>query len=328
MALSHWIAARRSTFAVTPRSRSGFTLIELLVVIAIIAILVAILLPAVQQAREAARRSSCKNNLKQIGLALQNYHDQFGQFPTVNMNGNALSGGSLFVSILPLLEQSAGFEAFDATKANSDPENVAAITGEIIPTYVCPTNSFRREVPGPCETSSGMALDQGRAPGTYAACIGTSDYNQYWLYYGDPAPTLDGAFVYSDCSKPTTAIKDYLDGASNLLMIGETAWNLPDYKISTAYPNCAGNPRWGFTYWSVPYPGSTAATTEYGFGITDFPDDGVWNAAWTRHFRSDHIGGANFVMGDGRVMFVSSSIDSHTYDALASRNGGELINGF
>lgn len=308
--------------------RVGFTLIELLVVIAIIAILIAIFLPAVQQAREAARRSSCKSNLKQIGLALHNYHDIYTQFPTVNMNGDALSGGSLFVSILPMIEQQAGFEAFDSGKTNSDPANVEAITGQKIATYVCPSNVFRRQVPGPCESATGASMDNGRAPGTYAANIGTRDYNQYWRWTPSaPQPVLDGAIVYSDCTTPTTSVRDFIDGVSNVILVGETAWNLADYKIDSRYPNCDGQSRWGFTYWSVPFPGSTAATTAFGYNVRDELDDGIYSSSWSRTFRSDHAGGSNFVMGDGRVLFVGSEIDAEILDGIASRNGGELLGG-
>lgn len=310
------------------QSRRAFTLIELLVVIAIIAILVAILLPAVQQAREAARRASCKNNLKQIGLGLHNYHDVYRQFPTVNMNGDSLSGGSLFVSLLPMIEQQASFEGFDATGTNSDPGNVEATTGQMVPTYLCPSNVFRRDVPGSCLDSGGGLIDRGRAPGTYAANIGTRDYNAVWRYIPfAQRPVLDGAIVYSDCTTPTTAMRDFIDGVSNVLLVGETAWNLADYEFPASSTNCPGQTRWGFTYWSVPYPGSTAATSQFGFNIKDVPEDGQFTTSWLRHFRSDHPGGSNFVMGDGRVLFMATEIDGDVYDGLASRNGGELVDG-
>ena len=128
----------------TSRQR-GFTLIELLVVIAIIAVLIAMLLPAVQQAREAARRSSCKNNLKQIGLAIHNYHDTYTVFPNANSGGvsnSALSGSSLFASILPYIEQANSFNQYDFNLGNSDPYN-QQVTGQFIDVYWCPSASMR-----------------------------------------------------------------------------------------------------------------------------------------------------------------------------------------
>jgi prepilin-type N-terminal cleavage/methylation domain-containing protein len=307
-----------------PRRRRlrGFTLIELLVVIAIIAILIALLLPAVQQAREAARRSSCKNNLKQIGLAIHNYHDTYRCFPNANSGGlsySALSGSSLFASILPYIEQAAGYNQYDFNLSNSDPYN-QAVTGQRIEVYLCPTASIRRQVPG-CDQ------DQGRAPGTYAVNIGSLDYNPYWSFYGSPRPNLNGPIVYTDSVAGKTAMRDVIDGTSNTLLVGETAYNLPDYLFS-ASADCAGQSRYSFTYWANPYPGSTACTTRYAYNPHDIGGDGVFDPNWTRSFRSDHVGGAQFVLTDGSVHFVSENIDASLLDALATRNGGEVVGEF
>ncbi len=297
------------------RKRKAFTLIELLVVIAIIAILIALLLPAVQQAREAARRTQCRNNLKQFGIAVHNYHDIYKQFPNANAN-SSLSGGSLFVSILPLIDQANGYDLWDFSLSNSDPVNVA-VSGQRIPVFICPTAAEPRAVPG-CDS------DAGRAPGNYAVNIGTKDFNQYWSYFGEPAPSLDGAIVYTDSADGKTSMRDFLDGTSNTLLIGETAYNLPDYKFSSG--SCMDEPRYSFTYWANPYPGSTACTTEYAFNPKDELDDGDFDANWVRSFRSDHTGGVFFVLADGSVHFVNDSIDATVLDGLASRNGREVVN--
>lgn len=300
-----------------PRTKRAFTLIELLVVIAIIAILIALLLPAVQQAREAARRTQCKNNLKQIGLAVHNYHDVYTCFPNANANSE-LSGGSLFTSILPLIDQANAYNLYDFNLTNSDPYNVA-VTSQILPFYLCPSSPMRRAVPS-------CSSDNGRAPGNYAVCIGSQDYNQYWSFYGDPKPTLDGVIVFTGSTAGKTKFRDVTDGTSNTLMIGETAYNLPDYKFSSG--DCVGQSRYSFTYWSVPFPGSTACTTEYAFNPRDVADDSIFDPNWTRSFRSDHVGGVQFTLADGSVRFISENIDSALLDALATRNGGEVIGEF
>lgn len=300
------------------RSRKGFTLIELLVVIAIIAILLALLLPAVQQAREAARRTQCRNNLHQIGLAVHNYNDIYNQFPNANAN-SALDGGSLFVSILPMIDQANGYNMYDFGRSNSDPNNVE-VTKQHLPFYLCPTAPMSRQVPS-------CSADSGRAPGNYAVSIGSQDYNPYWSYIpGMPRPNLNGAIVYTDSVAGRTGFRDMTDGSSSTLMVGETAYNLSDYLFSSG--DCVGQSRYSFTYWSNPYPGSTACTTRYAFNPTDIEGDGVFDPNWTRSFRSEHVGGVFFLIADGHIQFVSENIDALLLDSLATRNGMEVIGVF
>ena len=290
-------------------------------VIAIIAILIALLLPAVQQAREAARRSSCKNNLKQIGLAIHNYHDVYSTFPNVNaggLNSSSLSGASLFASILPQIDQASSFALYDFNKANTDPVN-QEVVGQQLPFYQCPSAAMGRQVPR-CDA------DNGRSPGNYAVCIGSKDFNQYWTFREQPKPSLNGAIVYTDTTDGRTSFRDIRDGASNTLMVGETAYNLPDYKFSSGA--CVGQPRYSFTYWANPFPGSTACTTEYAFNPKDIANDGIFDPNWTRSFRSDHAGGVYFTLVDGSVQFLSENIDASLLHALATRHGGEVVGEF
>ena len=109
------------------------------------------------------------------------------------------------------------------------------------------------------------------------------------------------------------------------MLVGETAYNLPDSVFPPHSPN-AGTSRYSFTYWSVPSPGSTACTTQHASNPKDEAGDEVFEAGWRSSFRSEHIGGVQFVMADGRVRFVSNSVDHDTLDAMASGDGGELFN--
>jgi prepilin-type N-terminal cleavage/methylation domain-containing protein len=306
---------RRSANMATPKRPGGFTLVELLVVIAIIGVMVGLLLPAVQSSREAARRMSCHNNLKQIGLAIHHYHTAFDQFPTVNAN-NTLTGGSIFTSILPMIELASSFEKFDFALPNSHPRNVA-VTGQQIPFFLCPSSPMRRDVPS-------CSADAGRAPGNYGASIGSRDYDPYWAFSRRPRPSLNGAIVYTDTVERKTGFRDLFDGSSMTLMVGETTYNLPDYKFTSG--DCIGTSRFSFTYWSNPFPGSTGITTQYAFNPKDFPEDGIFDSGWVRSFRSDHVGGLQFLYADGSVHFLTDSMNASIVDALATRNGGEVFN--
>jgi prepilin-type N-terminal cleavage/methylation domain-containing protein len=287
-----------------PRVSAGFTLVELLVVIAIIGILVALLLPAVQAARESARRMSCSNNLKQIGLAFHNYHDTYKVFPNSDAGGS-ITKASAFTAVLPYLEQGSAYDLYDFSLGNSDPVNQAVVS-QRVEAYLCPSASLRRPVPiAGCDAND-------RAPGTYAVCIG-SGFPWGTSASGQPH---NGAIV--NTGSGITGFRDILDGTSTTFLAGESAWNIKDY-LFTSGP-CSGQVRWGFTYWSSPYPLATAFTTQAPFN----PDSG--GSAVLSRFRSDHAAGmVGFVFCDGAVRFLSENINQTTLDALGTRAGGEPV---
>ncbi len=289
-----------------PGTKRGFTLIELLVVIAIIAILIALLLPAVQQARETARRTSCKNKMKQIGLAMHNYHDVHTSLP---MGGNDQLY-SPFVAILPYLDQANLQNLYDFDLYYTDPANLDALN-RTISVYLCPTMVLPRAVPYlPCAEKGG--------PTSYGASVGIHDGSS-----GDP----DGMFPGRNYNTADpTRFRDVSDGLSNTIMCGEFNYQLEDYLWSSHFSSCPsdpsvqGQPRWGSHRWGGSYPGVALGDTSGDFNVNLNANRSTW--------RSDHVGGAHFLLSDGAVRFVGDSIDAGTLDALATKSGGEVIGEF
>ena len=288
--------------------RRGFTLIELLVVIALIAILISLLLPAVQQAREAARRTQCTNNLKQISLAIHHYHDAFQVLPLVSLD-TGHSKSSAFVAILPYLDQANAYQKYDFNQGNSSAANLAVVSQRIA-AYLCPSAVIRRQVPiSGCDAND-------RAPGTYAVSTGSGDP---WGTSASGNP-LNGAISNSGSGK--TSFASITDGTSQTLLAGEQAWGFADY-LFTSGP-CNGQIRWGFGYWSSPYPLSTGFTTLGPFNPKSLKGDNTRLS----NFRSDHVGVVNMSMCDGSVRFLSENIDHKLLDGLATRAGQETVGEF
>lgn len=335
--------------------RVGFTLIELLVVIAIIAILIALLLPAVQQAREAARRTQCKNNLKQIGLALHNYLSTHSVLPPGYCIGAAKGGTwSVHARILPFLDQANAYTLADLTVGYSDPPNSTnGITAQYLPFNRCPS-----EVNGLNSASTPSFF-----PPNYAYNMGS------WKVFTPTSSNLadggtpgNGAFAPN--SNFTTA--HFTDGTSNTLAASEvkTYTNqigndaaatdlLPDQATILSYSSGSfstnGHREWtdgkihetGFT--TTFTPNSRVQIVNKGTVSTAPTVDGDYISCKERGTsatcagkptyaavtsRSFHTGGVNSLLMDGSTRFFSENMDVNVWRALGTRAGGEIVGEF
>jgi len=309
------------------RARRGFTLIELLVVIAIIAILVGLMLPAVQKVRDAAARMSCQNNLKQMGLACNNYNGSYGKLPPGNYfwGSNNSYGTTWSIEILPYLEQDNLYKQYNQAVVNETAAN-AAVCSNQLNVYTCPSDPNGGVLASP-ESGNGSSLNYRTS--SYRAVGGatnqTTNGNAYWdIGAGPPSltSTLRGPLhVVNVAGLQQEALSRILDGTSNTLLIGE-------YYTKTHIRRTSF---WGYSYTS--YNQSTV-TGVAGGSIYLQPDYDVCVAAdpnansCKRAFGALHTGGMNFVMCDGSVRLIPNGVDPTILGALATIMGGEAVPNF
>lgn len=361
--------------------RKGFTLIELLVVIAIIAILIALLLPAVQQAREAARRTQCKNNLKQLGLALHNYHDVFNVFcrgkgGTVGYgNGNRLDGNyerqSGLVSLLPYLEQAnlyAQITAGDPTTSPPIPPGGPAPWSGTAPAPALYSHRFAGFV---CPSDPGIIQVRGNL--NYAFSRG--DFLGTAAGSGRDAQNVNGLF----CLRRCFGVRDITDGTSNTLAFSERVQasfgiggkasptvkegilinvanivTAPGACLAAAAPISAGGRYTAWTavkgkfgsLWCDAQPENTSFYAVLAPNAPSCINDGNGNsdgAVAVLSASSLHVGGAQALLADGSVRFISENIDTGNlgvsttlggaspygvWGALGTKAGGEIVGEF
>jgi len=320
------------------KRRHGFTLIELLVVIAIIAILIALLLPAVQQAREAARRSTCKNNLKQLGLALHNYHDAHRAFPPSRLDpkveiednaGNDSSYHSWTTMILPYIDQGNIYNNMNYNSAWSALVNRPMVSRQI-PVFACPST------PGDNRKDPHWVV--GAAAGDYGSVneVKKKVYTDV-LGLADPGSNARaGALAKYLPNK----LRDVTDGSSNTIMLAEAAGQ-PNVYVASGPMTPELFARYsddkitdlGGTY--APADGTGWADPDCGFSINGATNDGLdkygprmINAINVSEAYSFHTGGAHFAFADGSVHFLSENIDTRTFVNLCTRAGGEVTGEF
>ncbi len=299
------------------RRNLGFTLVELLVVIAIIGVLVALLLPAVQAAREASRRLQCSNTLKQLGLALHEYHDSNRRFPSGVVYPNRVLWSA---ALLPYLEQGNLYNTLNFSLPFNDgnlPNGAAC--ARYLSCFRCPSSNSPEHV-----TVQGVT---NRVPSNYlgvASGLATRDVGKVPEILG--RLSMDGTLYVNS----RTSFASLLDGSSNTLVIGESLFSSDVAGLDSTGTGQIVDHWYIGTNDMGDILGDYIAETSEALGSTAVA---INNAADTSivvdekelSFTSNHSTGAQFVFGDGHVSFLDKSIDRRTYSAMGTRAGGEVI---
>lgn len=328
------------------RRAPAFTLVELLVVIAIIGLLIALLLPAVQAAREAARRMSCRNNLRQLGIAMHNYHDVHKKFqPGYRLKPNSPSDaiGSANPPLLPYLEQGNVQDLIDPNLPwymLSPP-----VVQTVVKTFKCPSDTVGDLDVYPHVAQLGLPVGGTFANGSYCVSIGWNDALCFGANFSArPVTQKSGVFAFHS----RTRLADIRDGSSHTFAYGEAASGFPlcnGIGCTQPLPGEISKHGWliegaaiepfygmGLRYsggWgSTIEPLNKSPATDSFYDISAYTDcrsslDG--GPHWTSNFRSFHPGGASFLLCDGSVQFVRETIDMTIYRGLSTIQGGEVV---
>ena len=375
----------------------GFTLIELLVVIAIIAVLIALLLPAVQQAREAARRTQCKNNMKQIGLALHNYHDSYNTFPPgwvsrwkqnpdlTTFPGQSWGWASF---LLPAIDQGniynqinfsvgfpAGYDVTGTTVIASAANSLLGVEATKISAFQCPSSDNPSALYFRCGTGPGNG-NRGSigAPSNYVGVTGGPLFDTMVSAASGTIGTNGGTFG----GNSKVGIRDMIDGTSNTVVVGERSWNdignsafgtmagwagthstaagyaAPTSETANGVSLIVGHCQLPINYVTgiqfenfnatnfAAFPagtfnnGTSPATGSSNYSTQDFlsrnncfgPPDSAYSLPQLYSFYSKHSGGAQFLLGDGSVRFISQNVNQATYANLATIADGNVLGEF
>jgi prepilin-type N-terminal cleavage/methylation domain-containing protein len=304
----------------------AFTLIELLVVIAIIAVLIALLLPAVQQAREAARRSQCKNNLKQMGLALHNYHDThrlftygemngIGQVGVANMTNGTLMNQNGLVMLLPFIDQAPLYNTLNFSLPFGDYQNGSATTIVLsaahlaakamkMTAFTCPSDNGPQFEPvdGPNYGCSDSGISYRSS---YHLSVNETHQLRSWTIFGHRARTAFGG-------NSNSSTRDFTDGTSNSILVGETVFECNSGKISPWF--CVQHAGTGFNI--------LQGINKWQAGVPMKLNQYNTNAS------SMHVGGCHVLLADGAVRFVSENTNLTTLQYLAWIADGNVLGEF
>ncbi len=309
----------------------GFTLIELLVVIAIIAILIALLVPAVQKVREAAARAQCQNNLKQIGLALHNYHDSLKKFPMGHRNSVATANWR--VLIFPYLEQGNVYTNLNV----NDVYNAAVLRNLVLPIWKCPSSALPETQPQAWVTwwtnQNHMVPSYQGIMGAYPNPDGSnsgysaSNYGGWWCN--------NGMLLWNQ----DTRIGDCLDGTSNTIIVAEQSAKVDNCSYSSGDARNGYYTPWGGCTHGSPRGVSSCGTGGcgdlWGMGLTcnayainskNCPAGAGFSWGGNTILNSSHTGGINILLTDASVRHLADAVDFNTFQRACSRNDGQFNN--
>lgn len=325
----------------------GFTLVELLVVVAIIGVLIGLLLPAVQAARESARRSSCSNNMKQLGLAVHSYHDANKKLPPLCRKPSASQSGDADYDnsawgwnalLLPYAEEQSLYDSVKVAINTLDQSLVDSTIKEILKTgpasVLCPSDSTATKIAVtsfPTGRSNYVAV---QSPFDRAAGAFPSPSNPNAILYSDKKGgygAFAGAWPHGDSRlnalRAPRSFAEVVDGTSKTLMLGERSVGVPGSTSTHNYNTWVGAIK-HHSSGGTETVGSGFKGIVHVAGITGLPFNATNESVggfWTHAFRSMHPGGGHFCLVDGSVRFLNEDMDFDTYKALASVGGGEVV---